>query len=117
MGPAEAFILLVVIGAVVSWIIAGVRGYQLGSSKGLTLFFFHLIGALASVFLLWLLLVYPEQTCNGNLCLLEYLVYWFISSMIIMLVWPLILIAVFKRKWSKKVKIPKRNDEILDGDL
>lgn len=114
MGIGEVFFALLVIGIAVSWIFAAIRAYQSGRSKGVTMYLLHLVGAVATVFGLWLIIVYPHLHCHGFLCGLEYVILWLILSMIVLLVWPLVVLAIFKKKWPEIGKVEKKNEEILD---
>ena len=112
MGGIVFFLLAA--GAVVFWILAGIRAYKYAESKGVGYFFMHLFSAIAVVFVLWLLIVYPVLDCSGFLCGLGEIIMWILTSTLIMLVWPLILLIVIKRKYANEVKMIKSNEDILD---
>lgn len=98
-----------------SWILAGVRAYKTGIPKKLVHFFINVGAASITIFLLWLGLVYPVLDCAGFLCGLGELILWIVSSGIILLVWPLVLLVLYRNKGEKPVK--RSNDELLDDML
>jgi hypothetical protein len=108
---------LLVAGAIVSWILAGIRAHKLGSSAGVGYFLMHLLSSIAVVFVLWLLIVYPVLDCRGFLCGLGETIMWVLSSVLILLIWPLILLIVLKRKYANEPQPLKTNDELLDDDI
>lgn len=117
MGGQILFVALVV-GAIISWVIAGARAYEKGGSKLLTTYFFNLGGAIAAVFLLWFFIVYPVLNCSGFLCGLGEIIMWILSSCVLMLVWPLVLIVRYKRGMPEASKsvIKRQSEELIDTD-
>lgn len=113
----QIFFFLLIAGAVVSWIFAGIRGHSFGGSKGVTLFIINLISAIAAVSLLWVVIVYPSLGCHGFLCGLQEMISWILLSAIMMIIWPLILMATFKKKWPNQVRSSRQSDELLDDEL
>ena len=78
----------------------------------------HFLSAIAVVFVLWLLIVYPTLDCSGFLCGLGEVVMWILISVVLMLVWPLILLVILKRKFKDEVvSLKKDSDELLDNDI
>ena len=117
MDIGGAFVLLVLIGIVVLWSWTGYRAYNQGSSAGLTLYFLHLIAAVATCGFFWLVIVYPQLECKGFLCGLEYILGWLILCIIILYVWPLIIVSLLNKKYPKSKQPRKQNDNVLDDQL
>ncbi|UKN02758.1 hypothetical protein K6119_04415 [Paracrocinitomix mangrovi] len=89
-----------------------------GAGKGVTLFFYNLIGAVAVLFLLWLVIVYPSLDCHAFLCGLDEIITWMLLSLLILIIWPLILISTVKRKWPIQEEAKRKNtDDILDEEI
>ena len=114
MDIGGAFFLIALLVIISLWIWAGYRANLQGEFSGIVLFFFHLIGAVATVSLLWLIMVYPYADCKEPLCGFEYVLMWMISSLIILVVWPLVLVAILNKKFPKFQKIKTSSEHILD---
>ena len=111
-------ILLIAIGAVVSWIFAGIKGYKNAADKGVVIFILNLLIAIGVIFVLWLIIVYPILDCKGFLCGLGEYILWFLSSLLMMLIWPLILIVYFNRRnTTVPTKKTRQNEELLDNEM
>ena len=118
MDIGGAFLLLVSFSILVLWVWSGYRAYKQGGSSGITYYFFHLIGAITAVAVLWFIIVQPQLDCTGFLCGLEYLITWMIVCMVVLIVWPLILINLLNRKYGPIQKPNKKNNEnILDEEI
>lgn len=118
MDPGALVVLLVCVGAVVLWIIAGVKSYRLAHNSSLVRYFVNLFASFAGIFILWLIIVYPTLDCEGMLCGLAEAVIWFFSSLLLFLVWPIVLILYFNKKYAnKRKKRSSRKDDILDTDI
>ena len=109
-------VLLIAAGIVFSWIYAGIMAHKRAGSKGVTNFFVHLILAATTVFVMWMIIVYPVLYCSGFLCGLGEVILWIILSGITLLLWPLILLPIFKRKYGE-IEQQKSNEELIDDIL
>lgn len=117
MDIGGVFLTLVAISILLLWIWSGIRAYKQGGSSGLTYFFFHLIGAIALVALLWFIIVQPQLECQGFLCGIEYLIAWMIISIVVLIVWPLVLIVLLNKKYGSIKKMKNKNENILDDEI
>ena len=118
MDIGYAFFIVAVLGIISVWIWAAYRANVQGELHGIVIFFFHMIAAVATVGLLWLLLVYPYTDCTERLCGFEAMVMWMVISLIILIVWPLVLIALINKKFPRPEPIKKKtNDNILDEEV
>lgn len=111
-GQIISFIILA--GTLVLWVLGAVR-YFSGGSKGVQLFFFHLILCAATIFTLWAVILYPVLDCREFLCGLGELLLFLLLSAVVALGWGIYLF-VSGKKYADASRT-NSSAQILDENL
>lgn len=96
--------------ALISWGYLFVQAARGSLEKEAVYFVFHFLGCLAVIFISWLILVYPSD-CSGLFCEIAVFLVWGAFCSILILVWPIILIVMHKKKSSGN----KSNENLIDN--
>ena len=99
------------LGAIIAWVYLFLQTARGSIKKDISFFIFHLAGCLASIFVLWLIMVYPSE-CSGLFCEVAMFLVWLALGSIIFLAWPLVLFAVFKNRIDSHMS----NENLIDNE-
>lgn len=98
------------LGACVAWVYLFVQSVRGNIQKEASFFGFHLAACLGTIFILWLIMVYPSE-CTGLFCEVAVFLVWIALCSILFFVWPLILLAIYRTKTTGK----SGDDNLIDN--
>jgi len=109
--------ILAALGAIAGWIVSGIMASQRGGLEGRKFYFLQLGLSILAVVILFLVIVVPSFNCSGFLCGLYEIFIFMGLGTLVLLVWPLILIAVIKNKFKGNSPTSSALKEDLIDDL